>query len=256
MTNAIEVSTLPCNSEIIWRANSESSRTKFTSIPSGKDLIFSSTICLMSVTVSMMLVPIRFLISIDRDCWPLILEYPPLSLKVRLTSATSFNVTTELPDTLIGNVSISSKLENTLGTLTANLPVPVSWYPAGITLLLFDTAWKSWFIEIPYDSNLLLSTIASIKSSGTPLSSASKTFGCVSTKSCNSWVKFTSTLWGRTELATLIVKIGSSVEVNSLIDGSLASWGNSALASSTFTLTSYKASSMSISWSNSTTTAA
>ena len=33
-----------------------------------EDLIFSSTICLMSVTVSMMLVPIRFLISIDRDC--------------------------------------------------------------------------------------------------------------------------------------------------------------------------------------------
>ena len=64
--------------------------------------------------------------SIDRDCCPLILEYPPLSLKVRLTSATSLSVTTELPDTLIGSVSISSRLENTLGTFTANLPVPVS----------------------------------------------------------------------------------------------------------------------------------
>ena len=140
MTSAIEVRTFPCNSEIIWRANSESSRTKLTSTPSGKLLISSSTISLISVTVSMIFVPIRFFTSTDKDCCPLILEYPPLSLKVRLTSATSLRVTTELPDTLIGRVSISSRLENTLGTLTANLPDPVSWKPAGITLLLFDTA--------------------------------------------------------------------------------------------------------------------
>ena len=94
----------------------------------------------MSVTVSIIFVPILFLTSIDRDCWPFILEYPPLSLKVKLTSATSLSVTTELPETLIGRVSISSKLENTLGTLTANLPVPVSWKPAGITRLLLETA--------------------------------------------------------------------------------------------------------------------
>ena len=118
----------------------ESSRTKFTSTPSGKLSILSSTIFRISVTVSIIFVPILFLISIARDCWPLILEYPPLSLKVRLTSATSFKVTTEVPDTLIGNVSISSRLENTLGTFTANLPVPVSWKPAGITRLLFETA--------------------------------------------------------------------------------------------------------------------
>ena len=80
----------------------------------------------MSVTVSIIFVPNLFLISIERDCCPLILEYPPLSLKVKLTSATSFRVTTEFPDTLIGKVSISSKLENTLGTFTANLPVQVS----------------------------------------------------------------------------------------------------------------------------------
>ena len=43
----------------------------------------------------------------------------------------------------MGNVSISSRLEKTLGTFTANLPVPVSWKPAGITRLLFDTAWNN-----------------------------------------------------------------------------------------------------------------
>ena len=74
MTSAMEVRTLPCNSDIIWRANSESSRTKFTSTPSGKLSISSSTISLISVTVSMILVPIRFLTSTDKDCCPLILE--------------------------------------------------------------------------------------------------------------------------------------------------------------------------------------
>ena len=141
ITSATEVNTFPCNSEIICNANSESSLTKLTLTPSGKVFASSSTSFLISLTVSIMLEPLLFITSIESDCCPLILEYPLLSLKVSLTSATSFRVTTEVPETLIGRLCISSKLEKTLGTLTANLPLPVSCEPAGITLLLLDTAW-------------------------------------------------------------------------------------------------------------------
>ena len=104
ITRATEVRTFPCNSEIICKANSESSLTKLTSTPSGKAFDSSSTSFLTSLTVSMMFDPLLFITSMDRDCLPLILEYPPLSLKVSLTSATSFNVTTEVPETLIGRL--------------------------------------------------------------------------------------------------------------------------------------------------------
>ena len=74
ITKATEVKTLPCNSVIIWRANSESSLTKSTSTPSGKSSENSRTNFLTSATVSMIFVPSLLVMSIDNDCLPLILE--------------------------------------------------------------------------------------------------------------------------------------------------------------------------------------
>ena len=74
MTRATEVKTFPCSSEIICRANSESSLTKVISTPSGKAFDSFSTSFLTSLTVSIIFDPLLFITSIERDCLPLILE--------------------------------------------------------------------------------------------------------------------------------------------------------------------------------------